>query len=288
MPESPAVSVIVAAYEARATLARALESVRAQTMADWELIVVSDDGGDYRAHAGAEAAGDPRIRFVSSGGVGTGPAAARNAGLAVALGAHVAALDADDRFAPTRLERLLPLARQAGVAADCVNVVDAAGNTLHHAFAPGTPDRDVDGEEIMGCGVPLHPLVRRDVLGPGWPPLRFAEDVILNLQLLDRAGRFAMVMTPLYDYVVHEASICHRDDAAEVADRAYTAILAGLEEGAFGLSEAAADRALAGFRAKQATNRAFARAREAGTVRTFQEFLALQGGAGEGRSGAAK
>lgn len=278
MSEPIAVSIIVAAYDARATLSRAVESVRAQDMADWELIVVSDDGVDYRDHVGETAARDSRIRFMASGGVGTGPAAARNAGLAVARGAHVGALDADDRYAPTRLTRLLEVAARAGVAADCVNVVDEAGTTLHHAFAPGQPDRDIDGAEIMGCGVPLHPLVRRDLLGAGWPPLRFAEDVVLNLQLLDRAGRFAMVMTPLYDYVVHEASICHRDDAAEVAEAAYVAILAGLEVGSFGLSPAAARQALTGFRAKQETNRAFARARAAGRVRTFQEFLALGAG----------
>ena len=122
--------------------------------------------------------------------------------------------------------------------------------------------------------------MRRDLLGRGWPDLRFAEDVVLNLQLLDRAGRFAMVMRPLYDYVVHPASICHRPDAAAVADAAYGRILAGLEAGAFGLSPDIRSEALTGFQAKRATNLAFARAQEAGLAATFQEFLALEQGRG--------
>jgi len=85
-----------------------------------------------------------------------------------------------------------------------------------------------------------------------------------------------MVMRPLYQYVVHPASICHRPDAAEVADAAYDTILGGLAEGAFGLSPEATRQALAGFRAKQETNRAFALAQAAGLADTFQAFLALR------------
>ena len=278
MARDVAVSIIVAAYAAQATLRDTLASALRQGMADLEVIVVADDGVDYRAHAGEEAASDGRVRFVSSGGIGTGPAAARNAGLALARGGHVCALDADDRFAPQRLEVLLAAAARCGVACDCVNVVDTLGNTLRHAFPPGSGDRDIDAGEIMGCGVPLHPLVRRDLLGAGWPDLRFAEDVMLNLQLLDRAGGFAMVMRPLYDYVVHPASICHRPDAAELADAAYGRILDGLREGAFGLSQEAGREAVAGFVAKRETNRAFAQAQAAGLASSFQEFLALSNG----------
>jgi glycosyltransferase involved in cell wall biosynthesis len=276
MTEDVTISVITAAYRAQETLAATVASVRAQTRQDWELIVVADDGVDYRGHVGNGARQDSRVRFMSSGGIGTGPAAARNAGLAVASGRFVAALDADDRFAPERLDVLLAAAEGSGVAADCVNVVDTDGVTLRHAFPPGSPDREIGADDIMDCGVPLHPLVRRDLLGEGWPALRFAEDVLLNLQVLDRAGRYVMVMRPLYDYVVHPASICHRPDAAEVADAAYGRILDGLQSGAFGLSPPANAVALAGFQGKRETNRAFARAQAAGLADSFQAFLALE------------
>lgn len=272
----PAVSVIVAAYNARATLARAVASVRDQDMDDWELIVASDDGTDYRAVLPADQAGDPRLRFASSGGVGLGPSAARNAGLAVARGDFVCALDADDAFLPDRLSTLLPVAERRGVATDCVDVVDEAGRVLRHAFPPRSPDRDVTADEIMACGVPLHPLARRDLAGDGWPPLRFAEDVIFALQLHGRAGGLPVVMRPLYRYVVHGGSICHGPDAARVADDGYAAIVGGLEQDGFGLAAALRRKAIEGFREKRANNLAFARAHAEGRAASFQEFMALK------------
>jgi len=273
-----AVSVIVAAWQAQATLARAVASVMAQDLAAWELIVVADDGADYRTVL--EDAGDPRLRFAASGGTGLGPSAARNVGLGLARGAFVCALDADDAFAPDRLSALLPVARRRGLATDCVAVVDEAGALLRHAFPPGLPDRDIGTDEIMSCGVPLHPLLRRDLAGDGWPPLRFAEDVVFNLQLARRAGAFPMVMRALYRYVVHHASICHGPDAAANADAGYQAIVAGLEVDAFGLGEALGATALAGFREKRAINLAFARAQAEGRATSFQEFMALRDAGG--------
>lgn len=270
------VSIIVAAYGARETLARAVASVLDQDMADWELIVAADDGTDYRDLMSEAAPGDPRLRFTDSGGVGLGPSAARNAGLEQARGTYVCALDADDAFLPERLSMLLPVARRHGLATDCVAVVDEAGALLRHAFPPGTPDRSITPGEIMACGVPLHPLARRDLVGPGWPPLRFAEDVVFNLQLAERAGAFPVVMRPLYRYVVHAASICHGPDAADRADAGYEAIIAGLQGGAFGLGPALQASALAGFREKRATNLAFAKALAEGRAASFQDFMALR------------
>ena len=43
------VSVVIPAYRAQATIARAVESVLAQSVSDWEGVVVSDDGTDYEA-----------------------------------------------------------------------------------------------------------------------------------------------------------------------------------------------------------------------------------------------
>jgi glycosyltransferase involved in cell wall biosynthesis len=271
-----AVSIIVAACRAGGTLARAIASVLEQDMTDWELIVAADDGTDYRDLVTAVAGGDRRLRVTESGGVGLGPSAARNAGLALARGGWVCALDADDSFLPGRLSTLLPVAREHGLATDCVAVVDEGGTLLRHAFPPGAPDRSITPDEIMTCGVPLHPLARRDLVGPGWPPLRFAEDVVFNLQLAERAGAFPVVMQPLYRYVVHPASICHGPDAAAHADSGYEAIVAGLERDAFGFGPALRAKALAGFREKRANNLAFAKAQAKGHVASFQEFMALR------------
>ena len=94
---SARVSAIVPVYDGERYLPEALESVRAQGYADLELIVV-DDGSTDGSAAVAQAAG-ARVVRQANGGIG----AARNAGLAVATGAFIAFLDADDAWCAGRL-----------------------------------------------------------------------------------------------------------------------------------------------------------------------------------------
>ena len=63
----PLVSVIIAAFRAEATLARAVRSLLAQRLDDWEALIVADDGADYRPLLAAAGLGDERLRFLASG-----------------------------------------------------------------------------------------------------------------------------------------------------------------------------------------------------------------------------
>ena len=81
MNSIPEVSVIVAAYNAERFIGRCLDSVLAQTMPDFELIVVDDGSKDGTgALADAYSAADRRVRVIHkrNGGVSS----ARNAGMA--------------------------------------------------------------------------------------------------------------------------------------------------------------------------------------------------------------
>jgi glycosyltransferase involved in cell wall biosynthesis len=107
----PAVSVITPAYNAADFVAQTIESVRAQTFADWELVIV-DDGStdattelieDYRER-------DGRIRMLHQ--ANAGPSAARNHGMRAARGAFFAFLDSDDTWDPEYLERQLAVVRE--------------------------------------------------------------------------------------------------------------------------------------------------------------------------------
>ncbi len=98
------VSVIVPVYNGRAYIGAALESLRAQTYADWEALVVDDGSTDGSAEiVRGFGRGDARIALHQQ--ANRGLPAARNAGIRRAGGEFVAFLDADDLWLPHKLER---------------------------------------------------------------------------------------------------------------------------------------------------------------------------------------
>ncbi len=105
---SPGVSVVMPLYNKRATVLRSLDSVLAQTFADFEVIVVNDGSSDGGADLAADT-GDPRVRVIRQSNCGV--SAARNHGIAQASAPLVAFLDADDLWAPEFLAAILELAQ---------------------------------------------------------------------------------------------------------------------------------------------------------------------------------
>src|ERR671938_151456 len=85
----PLVSVIVPAYNYGRFVGEALDSVRRQTYANWECVVVDDRStDDTRDVVGRYEAEDPRIRYVLCE-KNRGPAAARNRGLRETAGEYL-------------------------------------------------------------------------------------------------------------------------------------------------------------------------------------------------------
>jgi glycosyltransferase involved in cell wall biosynthesis len=106
--EFPKLSVVIPARNALRWLPGAIASVGAR--ADVEMVVVDDGSTDGTAeYLRGIAAGDPRIRRITTDRVG--PAAARNAGVEAALAPLTAFLDADDRWRPGKLARQMELHR---------------------------------------------------------------------------------------------------------------------------------------------------------------------------------
>lgn len=107
----PEVSVVVPLYNKAGYVERCVASIRAQTMADFEVVVVDDgstDSGFEEFRRACE--GDPRFRLVRqpNGGVSK----ARNAGVELARAEVIAFLDADDEWLPGYLEAIVGLARR--------------------------------------------------------------------------------------------------------------------------------------------------------------------------------
>jgi glycosyltransferase involved in cell wall biosynthesis len=86
-------------------LPEAVESVRAQTVADWELLIVDDGSSDHTPQAAMAYRADARVRYFRSDTLGQ--PRAKNLGIGLSRGAFVAFLDADDAWEPTKLEKQL-------------------------------------------------------------------------------------------------------------------------------------------------------------------------------------
>jgi glycosyltransferase involved in cell wall biosynthesis len=93
------VSVVIPVFNGIRFLADAIESVVSQSYRPFEIIVVDDGSGDGSGAVAASVAGVRCLRQDNAG-----PAAARNAGMAVASGEFFAFLDADDLMTPNRLD----------------------------------------------------------------------------------------------------------------------------------------------------------------------------------------
>ena len=102
-PAPPRVTVIVPCHNLGAYLDEAVDSVFAQTFQDFDIIIVDDGSTDEATRRLLEGYDRPRTRVVRT--ENRGLPAARNVGLRLTSAPYLCALDADDRLAPTCLER---------------------------------------------------------------------------------------------------------------------------------------------------------------------------------------
>ncbi|MCY7396086.1 MAG: glycosyltransferase [Nocardioides sp.] len=219
---APAVSVIVAAYNAADTIGRALASAQEQTLENIEILVVDDASTDAtREVVRRVAEADPRVRVVQLARNG-GPGAARNAGIEAARGAWVATLDADDRYLPTRLEGLLALAAETGSEMVADNLAldgapDSRGFLLERSggaleidvLAFVRSNRGARGQGRVSLGF-LKPVVRASFLadhGVRYPPVRLAEDYFFALGCLTAGATWTVTREPTYRYAVRGTSL---------------------------------------------------------------------------------
>jgi glycosyltransferase involved in cell wall biosynthesis len=101
------VSVIIPTFNRHAMLLEAIDSVLAQSVREFELIVIDDGSTDGTAVHLKRLAETIRFEHIEH----SGPAAARNRGVAMARAPLIAFLDSDDLWSPTKLERQLAFMR---------------------------------------------------------------------------------------------------------------------------------------------------------------------------------
>src|SRR5216683_243093 len=201
---TPDISVVLATYDRRHSLPRAIASVLAQDDARFELIVVDDASRDGTPDYLATLA-DPRIRVIAAERNG-GPSAARNLGLKAARAGIVAFLDSDDAYRPRRLAAPL-----AAFAADA-SLVCTLSSAIRHD-RKGTRDARVPAMKLAApafewallCDlVPVEATsitVRRAAalaVGGFCERLRLTEDREFLIRLARRGGA-QLLSEPLWE-----------------------------------------------------------------------------------------
>lgn len=207
-PGRPAVSVVTPVWNAAATLGETVASVRAQSFADWEMLLVDDGSTDGSGALAARlAAGEPRIRVLAHAG-NLGAAAARNAAIRAARGRWIAFLDADDLWRPEKLAMQIGFMQARGhpFTFTAYRRIAADGRPLGTVRPPASVTREgLLRGNVIGC---LTAVYDAGFFGKvEMPPIARRQDYGLWLELLRRTERAHALPEVLADYRVHPGSL---------------------------------------------------------------------------------
>ena len=230
------VSVVIPAFNAEATIERAVASARLQTEARLEIIVVDDASSDATPVLVAKAAeADGRIKLLRQP-ANAGPAAARNRGIEAAKGDWIALLDADDSYLPDRLAKLLDLADRVGadMVADNILLCDAGSQTAGVAMIPPEllpQPMEITTTEFItrNVGSPaaprssygfLKPLLRTAFLQGKRIAYdernRFGEDFMLYVRCLTNGARWWLLPEAMYCYAIVPGSLTEQQSSHDL------------------------------------------------------------------------
>jgi glycosyltransferase involved in cell wall biosynthesis len=146
---TPRVSVILPCYNAEPFIRETVDSVRAQTYEDYEIVAVNDGSADRTGELLDELAAEinagsdpawPRMRVIHQANGGL--AKARNVAIDAMSGEYIALLDSDDLWLPEKLAR-------------CMSFFDAHPD-LSVVYTPMDPFDDATGERMEGHSKPCH------------------------------------------------------------------------------------------------------------------------------------
>ena len=211
------ISVIIPVYNLETLIQRSVDSVKAQTISDWELIMVNDGSGDSSGKlCDAIANTDPRIHVLHGKNAGAGTA--RKLGVAKAKGEWVLMLDGDDVLPPTALEQFL-----TRVSDDVDIIVGSVRRCTEKGNYPLLMEqsRTLSGKEYIKALLnyetsvgPWAKLMRRSLFLNGqWIPHRRITHFEDLLMLVSIAGEARKVLIDndlkVYDLIYRPEGVSH-------------------------------------------------------------------------------
>jgi glycosyltransferase involved in cell wall biosynthesis len=204
---SPKVSVIVAVFKAVKTLRRCLDSIRNQTMIEWECILIDDGSTDDSGRMCDDYANaDERFRVIHKQNEGV--AIARQTGIDAARGTYVIHADADDWVDPdwlTLLVQKIEIEKADMVICDYERIF-----TDRSERCKGCVDT-LENEDLLECllngriwGVCWNKMIRRDCFERFQvnfhPQMTYWEDLYVICSLVVKGINFTYVPNVLYHY----------------------------------------------------------------------------------------
>ena len=217
MSGTPLVSVVIPTFNYASYLARALDSVLAQSYRNLEVIVVDDGSTDHTAQLvqGYRERHPERVSYLYQ--ENSGPNRARNRGVAAARGEFVALLDADDEWLPEKLELQMACALAhpeiALVGCGAYAVSPEGAIVSEDRCQPPPPRRElarhlkIRNFHFGGCSGVLIRKRCLDAVGPFDESLRGSEDRDMWLRLAEHYD-FMNLAEPLFKFHFHHTN-CH-------------------------------------------------------------------------------
>lgn len=215
----PSASVLLPVYNGERYLAEAMESVLAQTFADFEFVIVDDGSTDGSPDILARyAKQDARVRIFRQQNVGR--AESLNRAIGHSTGDLLARMDADDISLPERIEkqfRFLSEHPAVGLLAGGVELITTDRRTIQVACPPLT---DEGIRSLMAEGNPIYPLVmmrRSAVMAAGGyrKALCDADDYDLYIRIGEHS-EFAALPDTILRYRIHPDQISLRKPEHQV------------------------------------------------------------------------
>lgn len=212
------ISVVMPAFNAAATIARAVRSILDQTLRDIELIV-ADDGSTDETIGIVHSIRDPRMRLIESDHYGV--ADATNAATECATAPLIARMDADDFSYPHRLQRQVQLLQQQqlDVVGSQVRIVDQAGDPVDslRRYEQWINHETLDCDSIAALRFVELPLVNPTILARrryfelGFQNNDRPEDYDLLLRAAAAGMRFGKVPEVLLDWIDSSTRLTRSD-----------------------------------------------------------------------------
>lgn len=211
---TPAVSIVMPVYNAEKTLLRMAESIKAQTLSNWELIAIDDGSTDSSARMLDDLSRqDERIKVIHqpNGGV----ASARQAGVDAAQGQYIIHADSDDWIEPEMLHDMVMTAENDGtdiVIADYYVETQSGEITLRTqkptSLVPKEVLYEIYAKDLFG-GL-CHKLMRASV----YEKVRFVqgldycEDQLLLTKILSKGNvKISYIPKAYYHYIMTPNSL---------------------------------------------------------------------------------